>query len=94
VKYPVDFLIGSFSEVLVVICYLVCFDVVVLVAGSLKPHRRTKSESDAKHKISANKDGAGPEAKKPKLERRRSSTEDPPNDKKPPEVEGWAWEAS
>ena len=57
------------------------------VAGSMKPHRRTKSESDVKRKLSSShREGSGSESKKPKIEKRRSSAEDPPNDKKPPEV--------
>ena len=46
------------------------------MAGTLKPHRRTRSESDVKR----------PSAKRAKLEKRRNSEEDPPNDRPPPEV--------
>ena len=53
------------------------------VASTLKPHRRTKSESDAKRKGSS---AAAPDAKRPKLEKRRGSKDEPPNERKPPEV--------
>lgn len=50
------------------------------VAGTLKPHRRTKSESDVKR---SNGKRSKPDKR---TEKRRDSEEDPPNDKTPPEV--------
>lgn len=52
------------------------------VAGTLKPHRRTRSESDMKRAASL------PEAKRSRVEKRQDSEEEPPNDRTPPEVRG------
>ena len=57
-------------------------DFALPASGSLHPHRRTRSESDAKSRIAV---APPPEPKRVKLD--TPPPEDPPNDRKPPEVQ-------